>query len=140
VRSDVHQVISERPKSGRGWESKTPRAKSIELDILGDQCDEASNHINRRHQKYRAARFNVVERFLVNRIGKHWDKVYAEVCKVADPRSFHGAEVRNGVKRLVETECWLNGRVAMGYDWRGCPTPVRGFYVHPKSRLLLRQE
>jgi hypothetical protein len=139
MRRDVHKVMSERPKSGRTWESKTPREKQVVLDLMGDQIDEHSNHVRQARQKGRKIRDNVLERFLVNRIGRKWDKVYAEACEVADPRSFDGAEVRDNLKRLVATECWLEGRRLMSHDCRGCPEVVRGLYVHPRSRLLLRK-
>ena len=139
MRRDVHKIISERPKSGRTWESKTPRKKEVVLDLLGDQLDESFNHIRQERQKGRKARFNVLERFLVNRVGRPWDKVYAEACKVADSRSFQGGEVRDFLKAFVATECWMEGRTVMSHDSRGCPQVVRGLYVHPKSRLLLRR-
>ncbi|HEV3197077.1 MAG TPA: hypothetical protein VGZ73_04195 [Bryobacteraceae bacterium] len=136
----MHKVISERPKSGRTWESKTPRTKPVVMDLLGDQMDEDSNYIRQERQKHRKGRFNVLERFLVNRVGRAWDKVYAEVCSVADSRSFHGAEVRDYLKTCVATECWLEGRTVMSHDWSGCPQVVQGLYVHPKSRLLFRKK
>jgi hypothetical protein len=139
MRRDVHRVMSERPKGGRTRESKTPREKQVALDLLGDQIDEKSNKIRQARQKYRSIRDNVLERFLVNRVGRKWDKVYAEACEVADSRSFDGAEVRGYLKKLVATECWLEGRTWMSHDWSGCPQAVRGLYVHPKSRLLLRK-
>lgn len=138
MRSDVDKIISERPKSGRTWQSKTPRKKQVVLDLLGDQMDESSNQIRQKHQKDRRARYNILERFLAHRVGHAWDKVYAEACKIADARSFSGAEIREYVKRLVATECWLDGPTVMSHDWSGCPHVVRGLYVHPKSGLLLR--
>jgi len=138
MRRDVHKVMSERPKSGRTWESKTRREKQVAVDLFGDQIDENSNNIQQARQKGRKIRVNVLERFLVNRVGRKWDKVYAKACEVADPRSFDGAEVRDCLKGLVATECWLDGRTLMSHDWRGCPQVVRGLYVHSKSRLLLR--
>ena len=139
MRRDVHKVMSERPKSNRTWESKTPREKQVVLDLVGDQINENSNHIQQRRQKRRKTRDNVLERFLVNRVGRKRDTVYAEVCEVADSRSFDGAEVRDYLKTFVATECWLEGRTLMSYDFSGCPQAVRGLYVHPKSRLLLRK-
>src|ERR1700689_4293480 len=100
MRRDVHKVMSERPKSGRTWESETPREKQVAVDLLGDQIDENSNNIQQARQKGRKIRVNVLERFLVNRVGRKWDKVYAEACEVADPRSFDGAEVRDCLKGL----------------------------------------
>jgi len=98
MRGDVHKVITERAKSNRTWASKTPREKQVVLDSLGDQIKEDANHIRRKRQKFRNARFNVLERFLVNRVGRPWDKVYAEACQVADSRSFQGAELREYLK------------------------------------------
>ena len=138
MRRDVHKVISERPKSNRTWQSKTPRKKSVVLDVLGEQINDGV--IAQKRQKHRAARFNVLERFLIHRVGRPWDKVYSEACIVADRRSFDGAEIRDMIKYLVATECWLEGRVVMSHDWRGCPEAVKGLYVHPKSGLLLRKD
>ncbi len=140
MRRDVHKVISERPKSGRTWESKTPRRKHPVLDPAGEQLDENRNHTAREHQKGRTQRLNVLERFLFHRVGRPWSKIYAEACEAADSRSFHGAEVREGLKTFVATECWLEGRTLMSHDWSGCPKPVRGLYVHPRSGLLSRND
>jgi hypothetical protein len=140
MRRDVHKVMSERPKSGRTWESKTPRKRDVVLDVGGDQVNENSDHVKQARQKGRRTRFNVLERFLVSRVGRPWDKVYAETCKVADSRSFRGSEVRDYLKTLVATECWMEGRTVMSHAWRGCPQAARGLYVHPKSRLLLRKD
>jgi hypothetical protein len=81
--------------------------------LSGDQIDENYNHIRQKRQKHRKTRFNILERFLLSRVGQHWDKVYAEACKVTDSRSLHGAEVRKHMKTLVATECWLEGRTVM---------------------------
>jgi hypothetical protein len=140
VRSDVKNVIAERPKSGRTWQSKTPRKKLVALDPRGEPFDERYHPIRTEHQKHRARRFNVLERFLLHRVGRPWTKVYAEVCEIADRRSFSGAEIRAFVKRDVATGCWMEGRRVMGCDWSGCPEEVRGLYVHPKSGLLARND
>ncbi|MGD0666147.1 MAG: hypothetical protein ABSB23_01195 [Bryobacteraceae bacterium] len=133
MRADVHKVITERAKSGRTWANKTPREKQVVLDLLGEQIDEGANQIRRKRQKFRNARFNVLERFLINRVGHPWDKVYAEACEVADSRSFRGAELREYVKSFVATGCWLEGRTVMSHDWRGCPQGVRGCTSTPRA-------
>src|ERR1035438_3311228 len=98
MRHDVHKIIAERPKSGRTWESKTRREKQVALDSFGDQFDDSTNHLRRKRQKSRRTRFNVLERFLVNRVGRPWDKVYSEIGHVADSRSFQGEELRRYLK------------------------------------------
>jgi hypothetical protein len=140
MRSDVDKIIFERPKANRTWASKTPRKKAIILDAQGDQINESANHIPRKRQKMRNSSLNVLERFLVKSIGRPWNKVYAEVCVVADARSFAGAEVRDYLKSLVSTECWTEGQSVMSHDGQGRPQLVTGLYVHPKSGLLLREE
>src|SRR5215472_12341866 len=106
MRPDVKNVIVERPKAGRTWQNNTPREKAVRIDNEGEQFDESSNYIRQRRNKQRNARFNILERFLASRLGKAWDKVYAEACKNADPRSFSGAEMRDALKHLVATDCW----------------------------------
>jgi hypothetical protein len=140
MREDVEKIIAERPKGGRTWASKTPRPTRVELDGEGEQIDESSNHVRRKRQKGRSRQFNVLERFLLHRVGRPWSKVYAEVCAVADARRYQGVEVREYLKSFVATECWLNGKTIMSHDWYGCPSQVRGLYVHPKSGLLLRND
>jgi len=139
MRRDVKNVIAERPKAARTWATKTPRKKSISLDDEGEQFDESTNHIRQARQKLRNTRFHVLERFLIHRVGRTWNKVYAEACKNADARSFQGAELRDALKNLVATDCWIEGKNVMGRDWRGCPQPVKGLYVHPKTGMLLRK-
>jgi hypothetical protein len=140
MRRDVKNVIAERPKAARTWASKTPRRKSISLDGDGEQFDESANHIRQARQKLRKTRFNVLERFLIHRVGRTWNKVYAEACKNADSRSFQGAELRDALKNLVATDCWIEGKTVMGRDWRGCPEAIKGLFVHPKTGALMRKE
>ena len=139
MRSDVQQVVVERPKGGRTWQKKNARGKNVVLDVAGELIDGKADHAPPKHQKHRNARYNVLERFLLNRAGKVWDKVYSEACEVADARTFQGAEVRDVILGLVATKCWMEGRTAMHYDCIGHVVPVKGLYVHPKSGLLLRQ-
>jgi hypothetical protein len=140
MRNDVSKVITERAKGGRTWQKKTPRTKRALLDNQGESFEEFTKPGIPTHQKHRNARYNILERFLVNRVGRPWDKVYAEVCKVADARNFSGAEVRNILKSYVATECWLEGRKVISPNCGGRPVEVRGLYVHPKSGLLRRND
>ena len=140
MRSDVKEVIAERPKGNRTWQSNTPRKKSVRLGEDGEQFDEASNSLRQKRQKWRCTRFNVLERFLMHRVGRAWNKVFAESCKNADSRSFQGGEMRDALKDLVITNCWTEGKTIMGRDRRGCSVAVHGLYVHPKTGILMRQQ
>ena len=138
MRRDVAKVMSERPKGGRTWEHKTTKDKRVVLDAAGEQINEKANYRRQQRQKGRSVRPNVIERFLFHRVGKPWDKVYAEACEAADARSKLGLEVREYLKRFVAMECWMEGRTVMSYDCAGQARAVRGLYVHPKSGLLMR--
>jgi hypothetical protein len=137
MRSDIYHVIRA-PKGGRTWKKKNPRAPQVALASDGEVCSDKPPSIEIKHQKHRSHNTNPLKRFLVRRVGRPWNKVYAEVCERADARSFLGAEVRNDLKDFVETECWMDRRKVMSYDCRGAPQAVRGLYVHPKSGLLMR--
>ena len=139
MRQDVHKVVAERPKSNRTWVSKNPRHKTVLLDVAGEELNEGARHRLAFRQKYRNSRLNIVERFLVNRVGKLWDNVFSEACEVTDARSFQGAEIREALKDLVATGCWLEGHTVMHYNRCGSSEAVTGLYVHPRSGLLLRR-
>src|SRR5690349_12458727 len=110
MRHDVQKVMSERPKGSRTWVSKTPRHKHAMLDLEGERLDVSLDEIRRNRQKSRNYRQNILERFLLNRVGRLWNKVFAEVCAVADSRSIHGSVVREYLKTFVAIDCWLDGR------------------------------
>ena len=140
MRRDVKNVIAERPKSNRTWQNNTPRKKAVVVDGEGEQFDESTNHLLQKRQKMRATRFNVLKGFLNKKLGRPWNTVFAEACRNADSRTLQGSEIREMLKELVATECWLEGRKIMSHDFQGASCEVSGFYVHPKSGLLLRKE
>ena len=80
MRSDIAKVVFERPKGGRTWASKTPRAAAVMLDPAGEQVDERSNHIRRKQQKRAMTNWGPLEHFLDCRVGRPWDQVWSEVC------------------------------------------------------------
>jgi hypothetical protein len=139
LRTDVKKIIAERPKANRTWQSNTPRSKAIKLDDDGEQFNEGSNHPLQKHQKMRNSSTNVLKRYLATKTGSRWDTVYSEICRNADSRSFQGVEVRQVVLDMVAVECWIEGKRVLSHDWQGRTVEVKGFYVHPKSRLLKRR-
>ena len=138
MRKDIAKVVFERPKGNRTWAKKTPRAPGVLLDHSGEQLNEGSNHIRRKRQKRRNMSLSPLEHFLACRVGRTWDQVWSEVCAAADVRSTLGGEIRDHVDCLVETKCWMEGRAVMADADFGPSRKVRGFYVHPRSGLLMR--
>jgi hypothetical protein len=139
LRTDVKKIIAERPKANRTWQSNTPRAKAVKLDDDGDQFNEGANHPLQKHQKMRNTSTNVLRRYLEKKIGSPWGKVYSEICRNADSRSFQGAEMRVIVQNMVATDCWVEGKLVLSHDSQGRTVEVKGFFVHPKSGLLQRR-
>lgn len=139
MRTDVKKIIAERPKMNRTWQSNTPRVKAVRLDEDGEQFNEDTNHPLQKHQKMRNARLNVLERYLAKRIGSRWDKVFSEICRNADSRSFQGAEMRQAIQCMVAIDCWIEGKTVLSCDRQGGTVEVKGFYVHPTRGLLRRK-
>jgi hypothetical protein len=138
VRRDVRKVVFERAKSGRTWVSKTQRVKRVVLDGDAEHLNEGFNWLRPKRQKMRNQHYNALERFLVRSVGRSWKLVYAEVCAAVDRRDLLGSQIRDHVQACVATNCWLDGGLVMSHDWRGCPKPVRGLYVHPTSGALMK--
>jgi hypothetical protein len=139
MRTDVKKVIAERPKANRTWQNNTPRPKSVKLDEDGEQFDEGANDPLQKRQKMRNTSFNILKRFLTKKVGSNWDKVFSEICRNADSRSFQGEEIRQVAQGMVAIDCWMIGKNVLTRDWQGRTAEVKGFYVHPKSGLLLRK-
>ena len=80
--------------------------------------------------------------YLRKHVGKPWDVVYADICRNLDFRSVLGLHIKShlfdgfgGVQRHVE----MRGRVPYEHIGRfgSPPAPVDGFYVHPRTGLLM---
>jgi hypothetical protein len=112
MREDIAKVVFDRPKGARLVRRKRQRPRNMNLSPL--------------------------EHFPYCRVGRPWDQVRCEVCGAADVRCALGGEIRDHVDCLVETKCWMEGRTVMADADFGPPREVRGFYVHPRSGLLVR--
>jgi hypothetical protein len=121
MRRDIAKVVFERPKSARTWASKTPRPVPDTLEADGEAHNELAQNRRVREQKRTNPRLQAIDHFLLSNVGRPWDKVWAEICQTLDSRNTLGAEIRAFVR------CTVSER-----------KPAEGFYVHPKSGLLLR--
>lgn len=66
-----------------------------------------------------------LQRWLHSRIGKNWDLIWSEACRVADQRSLAGWHLRQHIAFLVEIE-----------PLQSQQNGFRGFYVDPCSNRL----
>ena len=110
MRRDIDKVVFERAKGNRSWASKTPRPERVVLDTSDQQLNEETNGVRRKRQKYTNSHVSPLKRFLIRNVGRHWSKVYSEVCASADARSFLGIEIRALIESFVATKCWFDGR------------------------------
>jgi len=73
----------------RDWEDASDRAKMKEGY---ERSDGPRDHLNPLYN------------FLKSNVGRPWSKVYAEICAVADARSFEGKHLREHIDREVLSE------------------------------------
>lgn len=139
MRSDMHKVIVERPRprSGQSFRRGDPLRK-IARDELPSHESMKVRHSDRRHFN---ENLNPLRRWLERQVGRSWDRVYSDACKVIKP----GSTVKNHVKiHLLELVC----RDVVLVD--GIPTSIQGgwlgrgrqelrrkqLYVHPLTGIL----
>ena len=84
------------------------------------------------------------KRFLESKEGKHWDKVYSELCQKMDSNSMTGQHLLQHLFDYVELNVEIiQGKVYGVGGWRGRYelyyfSRHPKFYVHPKSGCLIR--
>lgn len=139
MRSDMAKVIVERPRRP-GGRSKG-RAKMRAFD------GPATEGMKRPHRDRKSLDENLapLRRFIAARVGKHWDKVYAEISEHLRPASAVQQHVRDHVGHLVAARTAIrDGQIYVHSDStiRGGPEPLAEtwfrFYVHPVSGVILR--
>lgn len=80
-------------------------------------------------------------RFLNSHVGKHWDKVYAELCRKLDKSSMQGQHVFQHLHQMVHRKVTIEAGIVYGTGTWGI-RPLRSygnwadFYVHPKTGVL----
>lgn len=77
---------------------------------------------------------NPLRRYLYKQVGRPWDKVYSEICEVADSRSVSGYHLLQHVKVEVELECWVRDEEVFVHP--AFPCKPYTLYVNPDTGLL----
>ncbi|WP_020530232.1 hypothetical protein [Flexithrix dorotheae] len=83
-------------------------------------------------------------RFLDKRVGKYWDKVYAELCEKMDKNSLLGQHLESHLFDFVATKVEIENKKVYKLGNFGGRTELASFsrwprfYVHPKSKVLLK--
>jgi hypothetical protein len=80
-----------------------------------------------------------LDRFIESKIGQPWDKVYSQLCSLADRRSKVGQDLRQRIKWSIETDGiqMIEGKpISLKYNRYASYTPIHGLYVHPETGLI----
>ena len=89
-------------------------------------------HIN----EYRDGK--AIYRFLESKIGQPWDKVYSQICSVADYRSKRGQDLRRRIGWEIHKDVKIIDGNPVHIQW-GNYYPLGGeLYVHPETGLICK--
>jgi len=87
-----------------------------------------------------------LKNYLVNQVGRHWDKVYAEICEHMDRSNTVQAHIFQHLYGYIAVQCYWKDGVLYEANEGYRPTPVSnprwrnstGLYVCPKSGVIRR--
>lgn len=115
MRKDMHKVLTERVRAGGGkhkdqfGKDNTPKEKrfvpgvkgNVKVDLSVKKESMRKRHIMNYGGKQLTDHLHPMERFLVSRCGKPWDKVWSEICKVLKGNGMQANHVKEHVKNYV---------------------------------------
>jgi hypothetical protein len=134
------KVVTERPRRGHKNPSKKLGRRLGRHEYDADDHGPARAPVARRNQYgWNAKEFSdllgPLRRYLRRQVGRPWDKVWSEITRTLDNRSLSGRHIINHILWDVEQHTRLGGDGRV-YSGRWSQLPVRGLYVHPRTRLL----
>lgn len=139
MRSDFHEVLIERPRSGMRIKTRRdgkPRARLWDGEDGFEACVPGRPNRTKRFDDHLAP----LKRWLRAQCNRPWDKVYSELSAGIDTRSVVGQHLRDHAMQEVERHCLVDAR---GKPWTihyDDYRAVEGLYVHPRTGLLRWQE
>jgi hypothetical protein len=146
VRQDLAKCTTERPRHGRSWSITKKYGGSVKVnpDREHDYPEEYGGfRSSSRKRQVNAKGFSdflsPLRGAIRKNIGRPWDKVLGEFCEALDRRGLSGYHIWTHLMWEVETNTFL-GEDGEVYGWPtfgGRSSKVDGFYVHPRSGLLL---
>src|SRR5690348_7504262 len=142
MRPDMHKVVIERPRHGRSWAESAPRPKPP----FEESPRFESIMARHRRRKWFSDLLGPLKRWLQSQVGRHWNDVYSEACRVIKPDSAIRAHIKTHLLQFVERHTFMHGgTVCMldtGYLGRGIIEVTERrygwsrFFVHPETGLL----
>ena len=146
MRRDLAKCTTERPRHGRSWAitKKYGGRVKVNPDREHDYPDEYGGfRSSSRNRQVNAKDFSdflsPLRGAIRKNVGRPWDKVFGEFCEALDRRGLSGYHIWTHLMWEVETNTFLgeDGEVYERPAFGGLPSKVDGFYVHPRTGLLL---
>jgi hypothetical protein len=137
MRSDMQKVIVERPRHGSRQPNRGTARRVRPVEVDDDFDSGPSRASSARTGKWFNEHLSPLWRYLRSSLGRPWDKVYAEICGTLDSRGVLGNHVLDHLRSEVNVNCYQEGKRILSRGRFGSPDPVSGFFVHPKTGLLL---
>ena len=136
----MHKVIVEEPRGGGGY-SKQRRRGSLPYDLLPRHEGIRRPYFNR---KWFGEHLGPLKRWLRSNVGRRWDDIYSEACRVIKPNDVVRLHIRTHMMQYVERNTFMRcGEVWYLSGWGEAPvssirssTPWPRFYVHPETGVL----
>jgi hypothetical protein len=141
MRSDMNKLLCERPRWG--WRLKTKRTHGRRFDW--DSTPKRGRMPGKvRRTKWLNENLQPLRRFLLSKLGRAWDQVYAEIradLKVSRAIDLH---ILQHLEDMVHTKVRIVDRVPEVMDYHGW-RPIRAnrwddLYVCPKTGQLRRYQ
>ncbi len=113
MRKDMNKVLTKRPRvGGKGPQRKTYDQlnrcrekrfyKGVEVDTRPKQESMRRRHVVGGDWKEFSDLIGPLERFLISRVGRPWDKVWSEICQVLKGNGLQAAHLKGHVKQMVD--------------------------------------
>ncbi|EEF62206.1 hypothetical protein Cflav_PD6482 [Pedosphaera parvula Ellin514] len=140
----MHKVIVERPRGGGGCGKQNRRANIPFEDRPRFQGIKRA-HVRR---KWFGEHLGPLRRWLRSQVGRPWNEVYSEACKVIKPDSVVRNHIKFHLLEMVIRHTFMNEGEIWCFDsnWRMAGGPVnqiagrcKPFYVHPETGILCEQ-
>ena len=105
MRWDMYEVIIERPRGGAGWGPKGQGRARMRDRVDPEQAAQREPiSMHRGGSKHLNENLAPLRRFLVRRVGRKWDAVYAEICATLRPDSAVQKHVLDHLRDMVYTD------------------------------------
>lgn len=136
MKDKFEKLLFQRPKIRGTHGYVKPDNKDLSKDLKGEYKKNKGKNGKEKYYSYAP-----VKKFLLSRVGKCWDKVYAEMSEHFD--SGTGRFLMDAIKFFIEFHtsfdedgdiCDSRGKKLVDYPRYRFPT----FYIHPKNKTLER--